>query len=504
MKPTLFVQLGRLGDILNVLPLCFAEYARAGERPHLMIAEQFAAAIKGVTYVVPLLWRGEFEDLPGALLVAEQVAETMGLRLICTQIYGRHFAVPENCSSFMRESWAAVPGSPPWGSLPLMIDRDLDAEAVVTWTHVGEIEDPRPIVLLALSGHSSPFAHGRALKKLLRNELDRDFRVRDLSGYLAPAPRDLLGLMRKAHCLVTVDSGLLHLAHAVPNLPVIAFLTREPSIWHGSPWRPNHVSRFFYDEAPECLASVAPAVRNARDPDARPRIVHVWSEFTGDRETRRRMKLARASWALEYGHYDGWRPHAMREADHWRQSTDSPVNDERPVPFMRDLIAHALNLDLGPTDVIALTNSDVCATPGLTGWILDSVQRHGAAFSHRWDFDLLESPLTGEHQVIRGAFYPGSDAFFFTRAWWDQHGAKYPDMLLGREHVDEVLRQLIKGTGGVEIHAGIYHEEHGSHWKSGASCQGNRYNTTLARRFFVQHGTGPNDHEWWRQPRRPY
>jgi len=221
-------------------------------------------------------------------------------------------------------------------------------------------------------------------------------------------------------------------------------------------------------------------------------IWHVWSEFTGDAETERRKALARDTWMEEYRH--GWETLPLLVP--LRDSRS--IGDDRAMPFVRDLADRVVGEK--PTDIIALSNADVCFAPGLTGWILDTVPRHGAAHTHRWDFKRLNRPLVNEAEVQRGEWYPGSDAFFFTVAWWRQHRAEYPDMILGREQCDEVLRQLVKRHGGIEIKAAIYHEAHESFWKQPENHgpnEGNRHNRRLARKWFLRTGYRPNDPQWW-------
>lgn len=496
--------LGRAGDILNALPLMKRDFGATGERPLLMVQESFASLLEGVNYVETFPWCGRFEDVAGAYREAERIASLRGAQVVCPQIYGEGLACAESCSSFMRESWAQVPGAPAWGTLPLVFDnRDHDREAAVKAQLLAR-SGGKPYVLLALNGTSSPFAPAHELTRFLRHELGGEFDFIDVSAFMAPRFFDLLGVFAGAHALVTIDAGPLHLAHATPDLPVIAFITREPSLWHGSPWRPAHVGRFFYDEAPGCFPAVAGAVLHARARDARPKIWHVWSAYATTGETARRTDLARTTWATE-GANGLWRACPFTANDHWRESSD--VGDVHPMPYVADLIDHAAALGPRPNDIIAFTNADVCFTPGLTGWILDKVPRHGAAFTHRWDFARLNQPLASEAAVKRGAWYPGSDAFFFTAAWWRAHGAEYPPMILGREQCDEVLRQLVKRHGGVEIAGAIYHEKHESLWNSTGQHRdnkGNQHNRKLARQWFVKNGYGPNDPTWWKMPAKPY
>jgi hypothetical protein len=262
---TLYLMLGRAGDILNILPLCWRDYTASGERSLVMVNEKFAPLMDGVGYADAIPVTEKFEDILGVWPKAEAAAKDHRARLVCTQIYGDNLATAETCSSFMRESWAQVPGAPAWGTLPLIFDkRDRKREAAVT-RNLLQNTAGKPYVVCCTSGTSSPFGGNRELMLALRKALGKEFAFVDVSAFIAHRFFDLLGVMECAHCILSVDSGLLHLAHACPKVPVVAFITRTPSPWHGSPWRPSHVARFFYDEMPERTGDVIEAVKTARN-----------------------------------------------------------------------------------------------------------------------------------------------------------------------------------------------------------------------------------------------
>jgi hypothetical protein len=497
MKPRLYIQLGRVGDILNVLPLCLRDFTQTGIRPVLMVAEPYAPLLDGVTYVEPLIWEGEFEDLDLAFAVAVKVAAERDLAVVPTQIYARRLWIEETCSSFLRDSWGRTPAAPPWGSLPLVFDRrDETRETHVKRQLLKRASPGKPYIVLAMTGTSSPFPFYSELSAYLRNKLSKDFDLVDVSGYIAPRFFDLLTLLQGAHSLLAIDSAVLHLAAAVPKLPVVALITREPSPWHGSAWRPQQVARFFYDESPENCRDIANALI-ARDVTPR-RIFHVSTMAAApDDETRRRVEFARATWARERMAYPQWVECPFEDEDAFRTSAN--LGDDRPMPFLSDVIEHA---NKGTAqDVIAFTNSDVSFVPGISGWILDRMARQECAFTHRRDFARLTTELNSEAEAARGEWYAGSDAFFFTVGWWRRHRGELPDLVLGREQSDEVLRQLIKRHGGLEIPNAIYHEKHASFWEAeGTRNAGNKHNRRLARRWFMRHGYGPNDWLWWALP----
>ena len=506
-KPRIYVQLGRAGDILNVLPLCRRDYMATGVKPQLMVCTEYLSLLEGCSYVEGIGFPGPFEDVARATMAAERMALASGREMVCTQIYGHGLYCAQLCWSFMRESWACVPDAPPWGSLPLVFDkRDRDREASVKAQLLRQVKAPgHPYIVLAIEGTSSPFPHGQELKReLCRRAEGVGVGVVDVSGFMASRFFDLIGLLEGATALVTIDSGLLHLAPAVPTLPVVALVTREPDTWHGSPWRPQQVARFFYDQFPEVMKEVAeaavfgePLLRHRSEHQT---INHVWAHF-GQRSiseaTRRRMSLARSTWNNEAQATGLWRDREFKQEESRRNS--SSVGDTAPLPYIRDMIEYVLNFD--PQGIVALTNSDVCFVPGITGQILDRVEHDGACYTHRFDFNRIDAPCMTETACPRGEWYPGSDAFFFSAEWWRNHGWEFGDFILGREQWDEVLRQLVKRHGGRCIPRSIYHEAHDSQWLiDRGGNNGNIHNRRLARQWFLRTGYAPDDPDWWRIP----
>lgn len=491
MTRKIFVQLGRAGDILNALPLAHDYHIRTGERPYFMIARAFASILDGVTYVEPVVFDGEFEDIHRAMFQARSITPDVTL----CQIYARNLIVKEGTTSFARESWRQAGATAPWGSLPLVLDhRDPVREAALCTRLLGRA-DGRPVILVATGGHSSPFPYARMILRELRAHFGQMYSVIDLSQVQAERLYDLLGVYDRAHCLVAIDTAHQHLA-AASSVPVVALVTRDPSPWHGSPWRPGQVGRFFYDEFPDCIGSFLRKVRHAhRKP---PTIIHTWADWrepVGD--TKRRMDVAQASWRNEYD-TGRWAPLEMKSTTAVRDGR--VVGDPHPVPFARDVIEWGVTHAESDDDIIALTNADVGFAPGLTGHIIDHIERRGCAFTHRRDFYKVQQPFVHEGDVRRGNFYPGSDAFFFTVGWWKAHEGEYADYLMGREHWDEVLRQLIKYHGGMGIEYAIWHEWHVSFWCDTQrwTLPGNLHNAELKKRWFADTGFQPEDFRWFK------
>lgn len=500
MSRPIFVQTGRLGDILNAVPLAWQHHQRTGERPLFLSAKAFAPILDGFSFLEPVSYDGPWMEVIPAIFQARKLSADVRISQIC----GTGLVNARVCSSFARESWAAVGADVPWGTLPLVVDRRSSEREALVMEQAAP--DGRPLVLLSLGGVSSPFHRTQETEHLIRSRLGEEFQVLDLEDIRVPRLYDLLGLYEAAHCLVTTDTATLHLAHATPDLPVVSLVTRAPNGWHGSPWRPAHVGRIFYDELPDRGEHLIERIRNARRADLLPRIAHVWADFRTDEgpsaDDARRMGVARASWAQEQSFAAGrWLTTRFPVN---RARTSREFGDARPVPFIQDMVAHAAQFCRSQDDVVAWTNSDVSLAPGITGHVLDRCARHGAAFTHRWDLHdaQIAAPFVHEGQVRRLRWYPGSDAFFFTLRWWRQNGADFPDMVMGREHNDEIFRMLVKLRGGVEteIEAAVYHEKHASFWESPeafATNEGNNYNRRLARAFYDRFALKPGDYEWW-------
>lgn len=494
----LFVQLGRAGDIFNTLPLAERIAKETGEKCLYMTAKEFAGILEGASYVEPVIFNGPFEDFVPAMFQARKLTTN----IIVGQIYGRGLANAQTCTSFARESWASANAPVPWGSLPLNLDqRDADREDLAV--QLCGIDPARKLVVLSLGGISSPFPHARFVRESLALALGPEYQVVDLAPIKVLRLYDFLAVFERAHCLVTVDTGTLHLAHAC-DVPVVSLINPYPTDWHASPWRPNHVARIFYHEIPAAFDKLVERVRNARVVETLPRIVHVWADFRDDdkpdHENNRRVRNAQASWDQEYANAGGrW---FRTEFPIGRNRTSKEVGDPKPVPFIADMVNHAVPYCRKDDDIIGWTNSDVSFAPGLTGHVLEKCERYGCAFTHRWDFPALSRPFLSEAMVRRGKWYPGSDAFFFTLRWWRQNAADYPDLLMGREHNDEIFRTLMKKTAGVEceIEAAIYHEKHASYWEVPENFKtnpGNNHNRALAHAWFKKHDLKPNDFQFW-------
>lgn len=504
-----FVQLASFGDLMNLLPV-IREKSLGGATPSLLVGKPYATLLDGVSYCQPIVWEGPVLKPGAALKYAKKVYP--GRVIDCVVYNGGDYRYQQRSEDFCREAWRKAGAQRAWGSLPLVFDRrDREREArLLESLHLtGE-----PLVVLSLLGSAAPFPQAVAEKlKRALFEVSKGIQFVDISTLRAERIYDLLCIFERASALVCSDSGPLHLARAVPSLPILVFNYHvlpggyDRTAWSSAPWWPQQVFRRGYDKAeesiPELISSLQ-AVLGGKGSSLVPEIRHVYSAWEApDEATRRRLTEAKRTWESEYQLGWCWKPIPIPESSLSRDGTS--VGDPRRVPFIKDLVAQAVK-GARDQDIIFLTNSDVCFVPGLTGRLLEAVRERGSAFTYRWDFRAPLPAVYEESGVEQGTWYLGCDAFAFSVQWWREHGPKFPDMLLGRPSWDTAMRALMKLTGGVNIPRSIYHEEHRSFWYSsgggeGGPLGGNRHNVVLVYKFFEEFHCGGND--WHTAEDRP-
>lgn len=218
-----------------------------------------------------------------------------------------------------------------------------------------------------------------------------------------------------------------------------------------------------------------------------PVVYHVYSEYQADPETERRQKLARQTWARQ-----GWVELPIAEAALPRRWEEG----NRKLPYLKDLFDLAVT-NKPDFDIIVYTNSDICVSSHclerLTFWLAGET---GALHSFRHDFTALDRPLKC-HEVAKGQKYQGTDLITFKVGWWKQIRDKFPDMLIGAEAWDSVMRRLIEITnpnGLVEVPEISYHEVHPSVWfqpENRYTLESQKYNLKLAKEWMAIHGEKP-------------
>lgn len=470
------VQLGRFGDILNILPAVY-EAHRNGRRVKMVVAEEFAHLLAGVSYCEPVVFNGDYSDLDDAVRFASRLEGPT----VVSQIYGRQLDHRRITESYMRDSWEKAGVGDRWEQLPLLIDRRDPAREKAL---VDAVDWSKPVVLVNFEGRSSPFANSERVLARVREQMpEASFVNIPRAHYFF----DLLGLFDRAHALLTVDTGTLHLAQA-SAIPTVALVNPRP--WYGSLRRANHLLHRTYREAdPE---EIVEALRRTMRPLQK--LVHLYPEWDMSPEDRQRNLTAAASWRSEYG--SRWKTIPVPYQGLLPRNSGTELGDSHPVPFVRDVLELGLKQTKRADDVLVISNSDVGFAPGLTERIRRLVLAKGSAYCYRFDHPKVSSSMT-YHETVSGGLCGGLDLFAFTRRWVDQNFSKLPDMVFGRTMWDLVYRDLVKRTGGGELYGGCWHQDHQSFWKQAPENPGNTHNIRIADLWKESHDTTrPFRHEY--------
>lgn len=483
-----FVFAGRYGDICHSLPAVWEYFQRTGLRPRFTAAKEFAGILDGCSYLEPVAAPVPWVNINDVIAYSRSIYPEDDFTVMAC--YGKDYSPGYQCHSYLRQSWSLSQCPQPPESQPLVFDkRDAAREEEL---HVRLNIQPGRYILVSTAGKSSPFPHPQMLVADIKTARP-DCQVIDISTTKAARVYDLIGLFERAEALVTIDTMHLHLAAACPRLPVFAFICNGPTRWNRTDWRPQQWWRCLYAEYPDRRAQFRTALDTAIP--STPKIHHVWTHGgTRDADCLRRMTIAHESWHLEADWARNWTIAEITESNLTRT-----METDGNLPYIHDIIATTIERRApADTDIISFANADIGCIRGITGYVLDAVREHGCAFAHRWDVDgrRLEVPIASEHDVGGLRWYPGSDWFWMTPKWWREHQAEMPDMVIGREYWDCILRQLMKKHGAREIHKSIWHEKHPSYWDRPGNRQalpGNQYNRALANQFFAENRSNDLD-----------
>lgn len=190
-------------------------------------------------------------------------------------------------------------------------------------------------------------------------------------------------------------------------------------------------------------------------------IYHVYSSYHPQNATTlRRMNLVASTWAQQ-----PWKEIPVSER------TGRVFTDEAgTVPYIKDIFNIACS-GKQDTDIIVFTNADICVHSNCAQLIVAALQSVHAAYAFRRDFDFLNTALP-DAVIPTGTDYIGCDLFAFRVAWWTTYGDSFPDMLLGREAWDCVLRLMMDWSNEdlrTVIPNIIYHERHPTVWENHAN-----------------------------------
>jgi hypothetical protein len=245
-----YIQLGKIGDILSLLPVLHNQEQLYGEPQRLIVSREYAHVVEGLDYVEPVVWPGDWMDLKGAIRDAKR---TYG-DVIIPQTFAKDYNIQRHHPSWQYDQWERAGMLNAWGHLPLKLPRRPQSPCSFLWT-VG-LDDNDKFILVADHSQSSPFAQAESLIAELESIASPlNVKVVRLSSVRVANIIELLPLYDAAALIVTVDTMHLHLAKAT-STPVIALSTDTQGRWRGSAWHPSMLLHVRYGDYEQRKAQV--------------------------------------------------------------------------------------------------------------------------------------------------------------------------------------------------------------------------------------------------------
>lgn len=440
------VSLRRNGDIISLLPLLKRMSAKMQRPVRLAVMREYADLLDGVSYVEAVPCDGDQES---PLPVAER------MNAVNAQVFGSGLFPDVQSSNFVKLAWSMVGYR--WDRhAPLVFDkRDYMREEQLSSR---TFKTDKPKILVKLHGHSSPFPDGEYVWNELRQI--KDVELVNLDEVKAERLYDLLGLMDRAECMITVDTSTTHLAQAsrCPTIQLTNNLT-----FGASPPRGNCILRFPYKNVRQNMSSVVGLIRLCAAQSGNDKKALVFNHWVPrDENTKRRQDAAYETW-LKF-------PARLFAFDGKRNSEG--VGDKRRMPFVRDMIQSAFS---GSEDVIVISNNDIRFDGQLSDDIQQSCNKWGCWWAYRTDH-------------AGGPTDNGADVFAFTRKWWSIHQHLFPDFLLGYWWWDDVMVRMMRWSGCAEKKRLYYHEPHPqSQAPTRQNSPGAMHNERLANEWLNKH-----------------
>lgn len=438
------IELGRYGDIINILPILLHINNTFG-KPQLMVSREFASLLDGVSYVEPCVVDLRNDQLTEAVVLATRKFR----RVICTQIWGKDWEQVKDTPAYNMESWRAAGflnkfDDGTW--TPLFDRRDKEREEGVVKKCSGS---DKPLLLVNVTAAtSSPFAQGPKLLESIKAKWGTDFEIVDLGKLRLHRVYDMLGLMDEARALVSIDTLPLHIA-AASNIPTVALV--NPQSWLGTIPRCNCVARLTYDEAnPDAVnAAIEKAVTaplytiyppQVKTPPSYRNIFHCVErhEERNQREVGRK-EFAQRSWDVLYSNHGVIPMHLW----HYPRNAQN-IGDKRELPYLKDVLKPALDL-AADHDIIMWTNDDNFLHHELPEILRYHVGLYGVCVSQRCEF-MNPIPAGKSPKFFSEASrqHMGRDLFACTKEWLLSKWDELPDFLLGASDFDLCLAAMVR------------------------------------------------------------
>lgn len=454
-----FVQLGRIGDILNILPAIklFSSTNYHSKIP-LIVHSSMVAVTGRVSYVGVIPYGGDINNVSDATRLAEQQKKEVRV----AQLFSNSGLLPEISDAYNYDQYIRSGCKGLFGKASLELDaRCYDFEE--QW--LNDLVTPkRPFVCVNFNGHSSPFLYKSQVMDSIKSAVP-EHAIVDLDLHRTEYYTDQVVALDECDCLVTIDTATLHLANA-SHCPVMAFISDN----NGNKWFGTKPIRSWnwscrYSETLSKLEEFSETLKNICTTTKRISgdIVHVVSKRNVSDP-----RIQRAVDAWENLYRLGFvKPHHVWST---RRNARSILKDKRELPFLRDVLEDAMSAGWSNDAVLLFTNDDVTISPVALTHIRRTLSRTQLLTGSRMDHD-------GSSKSYR---HVGRDMFACTFGWIRNNIWRIPDFVLGASEWDITVAALARSLCGrpttlwnlwyhdpmCELAIGLLHHEiHSPQWQ---------------------------------------
>lgn len=253
---TALVQLGKIGDVLSMLPIAQNHCERTGDKPTILICSEFAAPFLSLPFANVEQWPHSFNQLGPAIIHAKKHFDNV----IVTQTHAIDINLQKRHPSFQLDQWDRAGMLNQWDKLPLTLPRPAaEMDILNKYADIG-----RPFILYGDHSQSSPFNQREELYSLLVDEFGESHDIIRLSEIRMDNVLDLLALYDHAALLVSIETVHLHLCKA-SKVPTVALVTDVPTRWHGSAWSSRYLLHVRYSDFERRKGEIVSVIQDALD-----------------------------------------------------------------------------------------------------------------------------------------------------------------------------------------------------------------------------------------------
>lgn len=453
------VQLGRVGDILNILPIVrrlSEEYW--GDAIPVFVHESMVHVLDRISYAKAIPVKSDMNDPD----LVERECRKKYEKVYVPQLFskkGLEITGPSfNIAHYKKCGFE--------GLFPVSVvevdNRSFDDED--NWfSSVRKTE--KPLVCYNLEGQSSPFPHQEMVLDALQS-LGDDVELLDLNANKTQCITDQLIALDQCAAVVTIDTATLHLAMA-SSCPIMAYLSNtDNKDWYGTiPMRPLRW-KCRYRDAGKSVRSLKAAIRKCVKEWCEPQgeILHAVSKRPTDLE---RVLKAERTWGVLYSKGLMLPAHTW----FWPRSTDRTMGDPRVLPYLRDPLITAI-AQSKPDDIILFTNDDLAFDERTLQYVRWKLKHVPLVTASRLDVSDLNYRRLG-------AKHCGRDLFAAKASWVKKHLQEIPDFVAGASEWDLVLAALARklaclesDINGITFNCGLtelpvgllWHQSHEKTW----------------------------------------